>query len=263
MCVHKLKSRGFKYSDCGVKRIWAKSSCWRTTSPLQSLSYIPTLCPFGTRNLISLVIFLAHEWTFFSNTLLLKVEVAGSPVQTKPNASSPLFDTMTPSIMIEAGWLDVDTLRCSETSLSIVTTRSFCLLKTGWTGKAFSSKKMRLLFSWLFRSSSAPLQALLNHCCTQEVFSGTSQTFTPIFLPSWIQRRLKFSSSVLVLSFSGMSRSLLSIKSRLAYLMTSWFIIWGFSDREGSFVWTQAFKRCAIRWTVILFWNFSFLEART
>ena len=88
--------------------------------------------------------------------------------------------------MIEAGCLLVDTLRCSKTSFSGVKFRSFWLLKREAAVKVFSSKKMRIRFSWLFKSFNNRvlplLQALLNPCCTQQEFPGSSQTFWSNFL---------------------------------------------------------------------------------
>ena len=76
-------------------------------------------------------------------------------------------------------------------------------------------------------------------------FSKRLRLFSPIFLPSWLQWRMKFSSSDSVLSFSGMGRF------RIIF-MTSWFTAYGLSDRGRSFRNSEPLKHCFTWWTVIL-----------
>ena len=83
-------------------------------------------------------------------------------------ALSP-FEVTRPSIITDAGCFVVDTLRISEISLPNVTTRSFCLLKTGSIANLFSSEKMRIRFPWIFISFKMRLllsKTLLNHQTT-------------------------------------------------------------------------------------------------
>ena len=59
-----------------------------------------------------------------------------------------------------------------------VTIRSFCLLKTGSTVNVFLYGQYEESIHVILQQISAPLQTLLNYCCTQDEFLGLSQTFS-------------------------------------------------------------------------------------
>ena len=127
--------------------------------------------------------------------------------------------------MIKAGCLVVHTQRCSETSFPKVTTRLFCLLKTGSTVKVFSSEKREFNFRnsgsghSTSRYSSPEASEPLLH--TTGASWSLSDSFLPSFLQLWAQWRVKFSSSVPVLSFSGMGRFQMHFDGFLAYSLRS------------------------------------------
>ena len=113
--VYKLKPMVFLSGDCrGQKLI---QTCWRSTCPAESLICVPVR---------------------FNDCLNNHLSINDCSNQTG-SIFSP-FDAITPSIMIDAGYLVVDSLRCSETLFPNVTTRSICLLKAVSTVTVLSSE---------------------------------------------------------------------------------------------------------------------------
>ena len=131
------------------------------------------------------------------------------------------FDATAPSIMIEAGCLAVGTLRHSETSFPSAKALSFWLLKTRSTVKFFPSEKLEFnsrVYSGHSTNGSFS-QTLLNHCCSQREFHGTSQTFSShhlIILDTVEADTLFFYASLVIFWHDLFPKT---------YLMASWFLI--------------------------------------
>ena len=88
---------------------------------------------------------------------------------------------MTPIITIEAGCLVVDTLLCSETSISICYNSIILLVEDRINGKRFLIEKKEdsiPVILQVIQPTGAPLQTLLSRCCTQQGFPGISQIFS-------------------------------------------------------------------------------------
>ena len=85
------------------KNLWVKSSCWRLTSPEQSLLCIPVLRLFGRRNLISLWASWFIEELSAPKLLLKRHRLACSPVHTKLEPTSPRS-----MLRLQASWVTLD-----------------------------------------------------------------------------------------------------------------------------------------------------------
>ena len=104
----------------------------------------------------------------------------------------------------------------------------------------------------VIQQTGAPIQTLLNHCCTPKGFPEMSQTFSSSFRPSWTQWRLNFflfCASFVILWYD---RIRMPFDGFQVPLMRS-------SDREQFLRDSEAFKHSSTRWTVIQL-TFSIVE---
>ena len=114
--------------------------------------------------------------------------------------------------------------------------------------KVSPSKKriFNLVIFQVIQQTAAPLLTLLNYCCSEQGFPGTSQAFSSHFFTilDRVETKIFFFCASLV-NFGRRSFS-------NAFLKTSLLITWSLSDRERSFKDSEAFKHCSAWWTVIL-----------
>ena len=147
-----------------------------------------------------------------------------------------LLDATTPNIMIEAGCLVIDSLRCSEKLFPNITTRSFCLSKRKSTVKIFSSKKVSIVV--ILQGFNK--RVLLNHCLAQQGLSAWKVSV--IFLLSSDQPGHSEDWYFIFLCYSPVIFWLGPFSN--VFLVASWLITWDLSDRVRPFRNTEAFKRC-------------------
>ena len=200
-----------------------------------------------------------------SPRLLCKLQrLTCSPVQNKPQASS-----LRSMLRRQASWLRLDAwlliLCCVQThhSQTLLPDHTVCL-RQDQTVKVFSSEKNDdsiPVILQVIQQTGAPLQALLNPCCTQQDFPETSQTFSsrsfyyPGHSEDWNFLLLSQSCYFLARVFSK------------AFLVTFWLMAWNLPARGRALNDSEAFNRCIQPINshfayVHLLWTLNFLEAR-
>ena len=176
-CVHKLKSRGFKFGDCGGPKHLSQKLMLAYIQSCAVFAVCVNALNVGRRNLISWWSSWHMEEIFSANLLCKWQGLTCNPVQTRTEASSsPLILRRQASWgWILGGWH----FAVLETS----TSRSYgvrLLIKTESTVKVSHRKKR----GFGFRDSSGhstnrrSLQTLLSHCWAQQGFPGTSLTLS-------------------------------------------------------------------------------------
>ena len=161
----------------------------------------------------------------------------------------------------EASWLRLDawllTHCCVQRHHSqTLTIRSFWFLKTGLTVKVFSSEK----WGFDFRESSGHAHVLLSRCVWINI-AARNRSFlerVPSFFSFHLFHRHEHRGDRNLLPLCQ-SYQFLTWAFFKAFLMASWHITRGVLDRERSFSYSEAFKSCSTRWTVI-FLTFSCFE---
>ena len=152
-----------------------------------------------------------------------------NPVQTKSAASSPC---LMPSVIIEARWLVIDILRCSETSFPTLRPDHFISWRQNQQQKFSLGKK----WGFYFRDSSGHSTSECFSLVSSETLlhsTGVSWIVSDFFLPIFLavldtmETEILFFCASLVIFWHGLFSN--------ASLMASWLITWGLSDRGQSF----------------------------
>ena len=167
LCAHKLSQGGSNPVTVEAKMVYTKSSCWRPTNPAQFLR----MCPRSV--LLKVEMWLENNYFLdpWKNFRLQWLTITSSLVQNKPEESSPQL-----SLWRQSSWLRLDAwllTLCSVQRHHFQTLRSdnsVC-----WRHDQRWSFFIRIYedsILQVIQQTSAPLQTLLNHCCTQHEFPG-------------------------------------------------------------------------------------------